>query len=123
MVDHLSNVQKLNICTNVTILKKILKLSTKDYIPSIGMELKNCDDPSLAYNQFLNIFNSIYCYIYIYICIYIYIYYIYHIYYILYIYLLHILYYIYICIYIYIYYIYTYYISKSKRKQTKRKNF
>ena len=46
----------------------MLKLSTKDYIPLMGMELKNCDDPSLAYKQFLNIFNSIY-YIYIYIYI------------------------------------------------------
>ena len=93
----------------------MLKLSTKDYIPLMGMELKNCDDPSLAYKQFLNIFNSIY-----YIYIYIYILYKYHIYYILYIYLSYILYYTYIYIYIYIIYIHIIYQNLKGNKQKEK---
>ena len=40
MIDRLSNVQKLNICKNVTMMKQIWKFSITDYLKSIGMELK-----------------------------------------------------------------------------------
>ena len=59
MMDHLINFQKLNISTNVSIMKKISKLSINDYFQSIGMKLKT-DDPNEVYKQFFNIFNSIY---------------------------------------------------------------
>ena len=57
-MDSLKNVQKLNICTNVTIMKSVnhrLLITNWDGI-------NNCDDPNEAFHvyKFFNIFNSIY---------------------------------------------------------------
>ena len=59
-MDRLSNIQKLNISTNVAIMKKISKLSINDYFQSVGMRLKTVMVPMRLINSFLNIFNSIY---------------------------------------------------------------
>ena len=40
MMYRLSNVQKLDINTNVTIMKKISKFSITNYLRSVGIELK-----------------------------------------------------------------------------------
>ena len=52
MMDRLSNIQKLNICTNVAIMKKISKLSITDYFQSIGMKLKTAMVPMRLIKSF-----------------------------------------------------------------------
>ena len=56
---HLSNIQKLNISTDLAIMKKISRLSITDYFQSIGMKLKTAMIPVRLVNSFL-MFNSIY---------------------------------------------------------------
>ena len=58
-MDHLSNIQKLNISTNLAIMRKISRLSITDYFQSIGMKLKTAMIPMRLVNSFL-MFNSIY---------------------------------------------------------------
>ena len=49
---RLSNIQKLNISTNVAIMKKISKLSITEYFQSIGMKLKTAMIPMRLINSF-----------------------------------------------------------------------
>ena len=52
MIERLRNIQKLNICTNVAIMKKISKLSITDYFQSIGMKLKTAMIPMRLIKSF-----------------------------------------------------------------------
>ena len=53
MRDRPINIQKLNISTNVAIMKKILKPSIIDYFQSVGMKLKTAMIPVRIINSFL----------------------------------------------------------------------
>ena len=52
-MDHLINIQKLNVSINVAIVKKIPKLSIADYFQSIGIKLKATMIPVRVINSFL----------------------------------------------------------------------
>ena len=52
MMDPLSSIQKLDICTSVAIMKKISKLSITDYFQSIGMKLKTAMVPMRLIKSF-----------------------------------------------------------------------
>ena len=56
---RLSNIQKLNISTNVAIMNKNIKAFNHRLLSVNWDELKTCDDPNEAYKQFFNIFNSL----------------------------------------------------------------
>ena len=64
MMDHLSKIQKLNISTNLAIMKKISRLPITDYFQSIGMKLKTAMIPMRLVNSFLIYITQFMIYIY-----------------------------------------------------------
>ena len=52
MMDRLSNIQKINVCTNVAIMKKISKLLITDDFQSIGMKLETAVIPMRLIQSF-----------------------------------------------------------------------